>query len=72
MDEVRKQKTEREIMNEAQGIKVDVDFQVMVEQSMRNISPMQSVSHWALNFLAHPCGSAQDLCLRQEEASLLE
>lgn len=32
MDDLRKQKTERELMNEAQGIKVDVDFQVMVEQ----------------------------------------
>jgi hypothetical protein len=35
MDDLRKQKTEREMMNEAQGIKVDVDFQVMVEQNMR-------------------------------------
>lgn len=32
MDDLRKQKTEREQLNEAQGIKVDVDFQVMVEQ----------------------------------------
>lgn len=35
MDDLRKQKTERELMNEAQGIKVDVDFQVMVESQMR-------------------------------------
>ena len=26
MDDLRKQKTERELMNEAQGIKVDVEF----------------------------------------------
>ena len=44
MDELRKQKTEREIMNEAQGIKVDVDFQVMVEHQMRNVSQMSAVS----------------------------
>ena len=44
MDDLRKQKTEREMLNEAQGIKVDVDFQVMVEQHMRNIQGMQSVS----------------------------
>lgn len=44
MDDLRKQKTEREMLNEAQGIKVDVDFQVMVEQHMRNIQSMQSVS----------------------------
>jgi hypothetical protein len=34
MDDLKKQKTERELMNEAQGIKVDVDFQVMVENMM--------------------------------------
>lgn len=43
MDDLRKQKTEREQMNEAQGIKVDVDFQVMVENHMRNAPPMQPV-----------------------------
>lgn len=44
MDDLRKQKTEREIMNEAHGIKVDVDFQMMVEQSMKSVSPMQTVN----------------------------
>jgi hypothetical protein len=44
MDDLRKQKTEREQLNEAQGIKVDVDFQVMVEHHMRNIQPMQPVN----------------------------
>ena len=43
MDDMRKQKTEREQFNEAQGIKVDVDFQVMVEQNMRLIGEMQPV-----------------------------
>jgi hypothetical protein len=37
MDNLKKQKTERELMNEAIGIKVDVDFQVMVESNMRNV-----------------------------------
>ena len=37
MDDMKKQKTERELMNEAQGIKVDVDFQVMVEHRMRSV-----------------------------------
>ena len=30
-------------MNEAQGIKVDVDFQVMVEQNMRAVMTMRPV-----------------------------
>ena len=30
-------------MNEAQGIKVDVDFQVMVESQMRQVQPMKPV-----------------------------
>jgi len=32
MEEARKLKSEREANNELQGIKVDVDFQAMVEQ----------------------------------------
>lgn len=44
MDDLRKQKTEREQFNEAQGIKVDVDFQVMVETHMRNAPKMSPVS----------------------------
>jgi hypothetical protein len=40
MDDLRKLKTEREAMNELQGIKVDVDFQVMVEQNVRMINKM--------------------------------
>lgn len=43
MDDLRKQKTERELMNEAQGIKVDVDFQVMVESQMRQVAAMKAV-----------------------------
>lgn len=48
IDNVRRQKTEREIMNEAQGIKVDVDFQVMVERHKEKILPMQPVSCFIL------------------------
>lgn len=44
MDDLRKLKSEREQMNEAQGIKVDVDFQVMVEQSMKSVMPMRPVN----------------------------
>jgi kinesin family protein 2/24 len=44
MSDMRKQKTEREQMNEARGIKVDVDFHVRVENSMRNVNPMAPVS----------------------------
>lgn len=43
MDDLRKQKTEREAFNEEQGIKVDVDFQVMVEHHMKNMQTMQPV-----------------------------
>ncbi len=43
MSDLRKQKTEREQLNEARGIKVDVDFQVMVESSMHNVNPMAPV-----------------------------
>ena len=38
MHDMKKQKTQREMMNEAQGIKVDVDFQCMVEANMNNVS----------------------------------
>jgi hypothetical protein len=31
-------------MNEAHGIKVDVDFQVMVEQNMNQVQPMRPVT----------------------------
>ena len=34
MSEVRKQKTERELQNEAAGIRVDVDFQMMIQDSI--------------------------------------
>jgi kinesin family protein 2/24 len=41
MDDLRKLKVEREQLNEAQGIKVDVDFQAMVENHMRNVTAMR-------------------------------
>ena len=47
MHDIKKQKTERELMNEAHGIKVDVDFQVMVESNMQNVQQMVPVSYSA-------------------------
>lgn len=38
MEEARKLKSEREANNELQGIKVDVDFQVMVEQEVVKVA----------------------------------
>jgi len=37
MEEARKLKSEREANNELQGIKVDVEFQAMVENEKRKI-----------------------------------
>ena len=61
MDDMKKQKTERELMNEAQGIKVDVDFQVMVEHRMRSVPLRQPVSdncaefpNYHFYFVAYP------------------
>ena len=45
MDDIKKKRTMREESNAALGIKVDVDFQAMVEQQQENVSLMQSVSH---------------------------
>jgi hypothetical protein len=38
MEEARKLRSEREAHNELQGIKVDVDFQAMVENEKRKLS----------------------------------
>jgi hypothetical protein len=37
MEEARKLKSEREANNELQGIKVDVDFQAMVEEERKKL-----------------------------------
>lgn len=37
MEEIRKLKSEREANNELQGIKVDVDFQAMVEEERKRL-----------------------------------
>jgi hypothetical protein len=37
MEEMRKLKSEREANNELNGIKVDVDFQVMVEEERKKL-----------------------------------
>ena len=44
MEEAKKKRNQRTADNEAAGIKVDVDFQVMVEQEKENIPFMQPVS----------------------------
>lgn len=44
MDDIKKKRTLREENNAALGIKVDVDFQAMVEQQQENVSLMQPVS----------------------------
>lgn len=59
-------------MNEAHGIKVDVDFQVMVEQNMRSVLPMRPVrNHNASNcYKAYTRWSTQDMCVRQKETCI--
>lgn len=37
MEEIRKMKTEREANNELNGIKVDVEFQAMVEEERKKL-----------------------------------
>ena len=45
MDDIKKKRSQREANNEALGIKVDVDFQAMVEEQQENVQYMQPVSH---------------------------
>ncbi len=63
MNDIKKQKTERELMNEAQGIKVDVDFQVMVENNMQNVQQMAPVS-----YSMSPCSTSLPTNLRSASA----
>lgn len=44
MDDIKKKRSQREANNEALGIKVDVDFQAMVEAQQENVQFMQPVS----------------------------
>ena len=44
MDDVKKKRTERENINRDMGIKVDVDFQVLVERERLNVPETQPVS----------------------------
>ena len=37
MDDLKKQKTHRDELNQAIGMKVDVDFQVMVQHNWQNV-----------------------------------
>ena len=73
MNDMRKEKTEREKLNEANGIKVDVDFQVMVENNMNNLHKMVPVIFQILIMrIARSCRSVKDLCLCQEKAYLCQ
>jgi hypothetical protein len=42
MEEIRKMKSEREANNELQGIKVDVEFQAMVEEERKKLPKVKS------------------------------
>ena len=44
MDDIKKKRSQREANNQALGIKVDVDFQAMVEEQIDNVQYMQPVS----------------------------
>lgn len=44
MDDIKRKREQREANNEALGIKVDVDFQEMVEQQQQSVSEMLPVS----------------------------
>ena len=44
MDDIKKKRSQREANNEALGIKVDVDFQAMVEEQQENVQNMRPVS----------------------------
>lgn len=63
MEDLRKLKSEREQFNEAQGIKVDVDFQVMVEQNMRIVPPMRNVSSLNSNIVKHIPADQLKICV---------
>lgn len=51
MDDIKKKRSQREANNEALGIKVDVDFQAMVEEQQENVQYMQPVSHSLLKVI---------------------
>lgn len=76
MDNKRKIKNEREAVNDALGIKVDVDFQMMVEKEKRKI-PVRSWVSKAIIFIdkfcvAHPCRLTENMRVCQKETSILE
>ena len=63
MHDLKKQKTERELQNEAQGIRVDVDFQVMVEQNMMNVGIQAPVSIFGVDVLQHVPSDQLKVCV---------
>jgi hypothetical protein len=74
MDNKRKIKNEREAVNDALGIKVDVDFQMMVEKEKRKI-PVRSWVSTIVIFVdkfcvAHPGRLTENMCMCQKETSI--
>ncbi len=55
MSDQRKMKTDRELMNEAQGIKVDVDFQVLIENNKSTVVQRLPVITQSINTLSLFC-----------------
>ena len=49
MSDLKRQKTEREAANEANGIRVDVDYQAMVEEHKLNVREMAPVKSSIVN-----------------------
>ena len=76
MDDIKKKRSQREATNQALGIKVDVDFQAMVEESRDNVQFMSPVSKQdrahpsPLPCAAHPRRPAQNQCHNEEAANL--
>jgi len=69
MNDLRRQKTEREAQNEAQGIRVDVDFQAMVEEHKVNTTEMAPVSP-KLTLSTSPPTSSRSACASRNGLSL--
>lgn len=72
MDDIKKKRAVREENNAALGIKVDVDFQAMVEQQQENVSDMQAVSanrHLSPHTESFSCSTCQQNSLKSMSAS---
>lgn len=75
MDEVKRNRSQREKDNANLGIKVDVDFQVLVEQEQHKLPEMRPVSYpdsLTTVYLAHSSGPAKDISLHQKTSYFLQ